>query len=199
MAQTFYIHNTARSPHTREVRRNVSGPESSTKNLFIGGGLLRVVRGRPMPVAEAFLRKHVAELLTKESKGLIAVYNAKTQRVDLSTLAAVPEAPPPDTADIDLVSDAVSTDGDTVSTAVEDAPVLAQQEDVLLEDYVAVTVAIEEDVLPQEETSFEESPVAIEEDVPEEDSSLVEEAPVASVPSSNPFFSGKKKNKNKSR
>lgn len=89
----FLIHNTTRSPHTKEIRRQVSGPDSSTKNLYIGGGLIRVVRGRPWPVSESFVQTHRRELMDKESKGLLFVSNQQYQRLDLSTLTVVDPAP----------------------------------------------------------------------------------------------------------
>jgi len=94
MLQVFYIHNTTRSPHTRDLRRAVNGPESSTKNLFIGGAI-RVVRGRPHAATESFIRRHIIELLDKEKKGLIQVFSMNSQRVDISTLQVLPDAPPP--------------------------------------------------------------------------------------------------------
>jgi len=183
MAQTFYIHNTTRSPHTRDVRRSVPGPESSTKNIFIGGGILRVVRGRPMPVAEAFLRRHVPELLAKEKKGLIAVYNAKTQRVDLSTLEALPNAPPPPPV-TDDAEGAVAAPPAPVTSDEVPPPVVAEPAPVPAEDPAPPVEETPTDVLSEVQ------------EVPSQEPPPVEEAPVAPVaPATNPFFSGKKKNR----
>lgn len=185
MAQTFYIHNTTRSPHTRDVRRSVPGPESSTKNIFIGGGLLRVVRGRPVPVAEAFLRRHVPELLAKEKKGLIAVYNAKTQRVDLSTLEVLPSAPPPPPVTDDAAGAATAHPPATPATNDEvPAPVIAEPLPVPAEDPAPPVEETPTDVLSEVQ------------EVPAQEPAPVEEAPAAPVaPATNPFFSGKKKNR----
>lgn len=91
---SYFIHSTVRSPHTRDLRRQVAGPASSTKNLFIGG-LIRVVRGRPAPITESFLRAHLAELLDKENKGLLEVRDYQSRRIDLRTLAPTGDAETP--------------------------------------------------------------------------------------------------------
>lgn len=84
--QTYYIHNTTRSIHTNATRRALPSPECSTKNLFLAGGLIRLVRGRPFPVTETFLRNHLAEVQDKERKGLIRVYDSQNRRVEIPTL-----------------------------------------------------------------------------------------------------------------
>jgi hypothetical protein len=102
---TFYIHNTTRDVKTRPLRRLLHGPESSTKNIFISG-VLRVVRGRPMPVKAGFIRTHRAELADKEAKGLIAVYTSNSQRVNLDTLEVLANSsPPPEPEAEDVVAE----------------------------------------------------------------------------------------------
>lgn len=89
----YYIENTTRSPHTRSLRKANHGPESSTKNLFIGGGAIRVVRGRPFPVTEKFLYSVLAEIADKEAKGLVRVLNANRKRIDIKTIVPVVNKP----------------------------------------------------------------------------------------------------------
>ena len=84
--ETYYIHNTSRSPRTREIRRLVVGPDRSKLNLLIGGGTLTVRRGRPLSVSGAILMQFIRELISLEGKGLVEVYNHRSQRVDLFQL-----------------------------------------------------------------------------------------------------------------
>lgn len=164
---TYYIHNTTRSPHTRQIRRAVLGPESSTKNLFIGGGLLRVVRGRPTPATEGVIRRVLAELVDKESKGLVAVYDSKSRRVDLRTLEPLKDAPPPP-AEVDIEDEVV----------IHEEPVTAV--DVPLPSGL---VSLEE-AAPEEpwtpEPAVDASTTGNEDPAPAQD---------------NPFFGGRKKNR----
>ena len=81
---TFYIHNTVRDVHTRHIRRSLPRSESP-KNLFIGSSI-RVMCGRPVPVAGRFIQAYLQELRDKERKGLVAVYTADSRRVNLETL-----------------------------------------------------------------------------------------------------------------
>jgi hypothetical protein len=146
----FFIFNTTRSIHTGSVRRALLGPESSTKNLFLAGGLVRVVRGRPSPVTGDFLRKHIHEVQDKERKGLVRVYNARSQRVDLTTLAAVTE-------------DALREDATLEDVVPPEVPEVPTEEGLTSTQEVAVDTAelsVEEIF---EEGTTETTPVASEE------------------------------------
>jgi hypothetical protein len=127
LQKTFYIHNTTRHPATRDLRRSLHGPESSTKNLFIGG-ILRLVRGRPVAVSEAFVRQHQAELADKEAKGLLAVYTHNSLRIDLSTLevkknARVEVLPPPEEQEEEAPQEDASLEDTAVGASCpDDAP-----------------------------------------------------------------------------
>lgn len=90
--ETFFIHNTSRDPRKRDARRQVVGPDRSRLNIRIGGGILEVRRGRPLPVSGVVLRRYLLELRELESKGLVEVYDFRTQRVDLSRLSDAPQA-----------------------------------------------------------------------------------------------------------
>lgn len=95
MPQTFYqIHNLVRRVATRDVR--VRQPRRSRFNLLLGGGLVRVVRGRHATVAESVIRKLLPELIKREKKGELKVTTATGVRVDLLTLTPVEtQAPTP--------------------------------------------------------------------------------------------------------
>lgn len=128
----YYVHNTTRNPATRHLRRAVPGPESSTKNLFIGG-VLRVVRGRPMPITEKFLRQHRKELADKEAKGLLAVYTHNSLRVNLETIEPVPNSPPPPAPEPEDVSEAPEVLREETPTPVE-VPLAELKEETKEED-----------------------------------------------------------------
>ena len=97
--ELYYIHNTTREPKTREKRRSLVGPERSTKNLYLGGGLLRVLRGRPSPVSKTILNRLAKDLSDKYQKGLVRVTNQSGQELDPASLLVVKDtvkrAPPP--------------------------------------------------------------------------------------------------------
>lgn len=75
MRVSYTLHNTTRDPRKREVRRHLPGALKSTKNLHIGGGEVRLVRGRPLTVQAGFIVKHLAELAQLESAGRIEIYD----------------------------------------------------------------------------------------------------------------------------
>lgn len=88
--EIFHIHSMVRSVETRLQRA-----QSPTRHRFtqlLGGGLVRLVRKRPVPVAKALLLKLLPELVEKERLGLLKVTLPNGQRVDLSTLK--PAEPP---------------------------------------------------------------------------------------------------------
>lgn len=83
--QTFYIHNTSRDPKKRDQRRQAVGPDRSRLNIRIAG-IIEVRRGRPLQVGEIVLRRHLKELIELERKGLVEVYDHRSQRVDLLSI-----------------------------------------------------------------------------------------------------------------
>lgn len=93
--ETFYIHNTSRDPRKREIRRHLVGPDRSRLNLRIGGGTLEVRRGRPLPVSGVLLRRFLPELRDLEKKGLLEVFDHRSQRVDIEKLSDAPQATDP--------------------------------------------------------------------------------------------------------
>lgn len=86
MAETFYLHNTTRSPHTVDRRRQLTSDQRSKKNLIIGGGTVSVRRGRPTPVAGALVRQHAGEIAQLVENGLLRVTNGRQQEIDVSTM-----------------------------------------------------------------------------------------------------------------
>jgi hypothetical protein len=102
--EIFHIHSMVRSLETRVARA-----KAAKKHRFkqmLGGGLLRLVRKRPLPVAKPLVEKLRAELLAKEAEGILKVTTPDGRRVDITTLkpvdpkkvAAPKPAPPQDSA-----------------------------------------------------------------------------------------------------
>ncbi len=95
MAETFYLHNTTRSPHTAGVRRQLTSDQRSKKNLIIGGGAVSVHRGRPVPVAEQLVRRHAGEIMQLVKGGLLKVTDGRNREVDMSTMKPISQDPVP--------------------------------------------------------------------------------------------------------
>ena len=134
---TYFIHSMSRSPHTRHIRRTLPSPQSSTKNLYIGG-TIRVVRGRPYPVSASFLRAHISEVTDKQAKGLIKVLDNRSQLVDLkqfvpvATSAPTPEAPSPPQEPEEVIVVAEDSpepeEAEVPPVTIEEAPNMPAQE-----------------------------------------------------------------------
>ncbi len=97
-ATAYKIHNMSRAVETRHLRA-ASSAQRAPKKLLLGGGVVRVLRGRPATVAERALRRMLPELVKREARGELKVTNMAGQRVDLSTLKPIeppaPEEPKP--------------------------------------------------------------------------------------------------------
>jgi hypothetical protein len=89
----YHIHNTTRSQATRVTR--AAGARRSKTVLLLGGGSVRVLRGRPVAVAESTVRRLHAELVQKYSQGLLKVTTPRGDLVDLTTLKPLVSAPKP--------------------------------------------------------------------------------------------------------
>jgi hypothetical protein len=87
----YHVHNVVRSQETRLTR--VQAARRHRMNLLLGGGILRVPRGRFMPITESLLRKLQPELLRSEAEGAIKVTKPDGQRVDIMTLKPVGPGP----------------------------------------------------------------------------------------------------------
>lgn len=85
------IHNMVRRQETRLQR--ATSPERHRMNLILGGGLVRVPRGRYVPVAKSLVKRMARELIEKEKLGLLKVTTVTQQRVDIDTLVPVEELP----------------------------------------------------------------------------------------------------------
>ena len=144
-AEVFYLHNTSRSPHTRDVRRTLPSPESSTKNLYIGG-TLRVVRGRPFPLRFALVMRHLKELIEKEKNGLVALFDGRSRRVPLASLsptrtAEVVDTPPVETAvpvpDTDVVIDAppVAIENSPLASEAPESQTTADRDEITRDEH----------------------------------------------------------------
>lgn len=94
--RVFTIHNTSRDPRKKELRRHLIGPDRSKRNLTLGGGVAVVRRGRPLTIGEPIFVRLVPELITLEGKGLVEVFDARSQPVNLKTFVPVVEDPPAD-------------------------------------------------------------------------------------------------------
>lgn len=91
MPETQYlIHNTTRGVETRFQRR--AAPEPPRMALMLGGGTVRVLRGRPQAVTESLLRRMLPELTKLETAGRLKVTTLQGLRVDIQTFKVV-EAP----------------------------------------------------------------------------------------------------------
>ncbi len=98
--EIFHIHNLTRSQETRVARAKAA--RRPRFKQMLGGGLIRLVRGRPMPVAKSLIEKLRRELLDKEAEGILKVTMPDGRRVDITTLkpldpkkAAAPKPQPP--------------------------------------------------------------------------------------------------------
>lgn len=84
MPAMFAIHSTVRARSTRIVR--AQSPTHKGLIQFLGGGVLRLVRGRPLLVTETLLRDHFDEIRAKAAQGLIEVRTPDGRCVDVVTL-----------------------------------------------------------------------------------------------------------------
>lgn len=91
-AKRFQIHNMTRSRETRAARAALARERSRTV-LMLGGGSIRVLRNRPLPVTETTIRRLHAELVERVSVGAAKVTTAAGEPVDIKTLK--PLAPLP--------------------------------------------------------------------------------------------------------
>ncbi len=87
----YHIHSMVRSQETRAQR--AASPTRRRMNLLLGGGILRVMRGRPTPVAEPLLIRLRAELIEKEGHGLLKVTTLAGLRLNLTTLKPAEDMP----------------------------------------------------------------------------------------------------------
>lgn len=92
MATAYKIHNMSRAIETRSLRA-ASSAVRAPKKLLLGGGTVRVLRGRPATVTEAALRRMQPELLKREERGELKVTDIHDRRVDISTLKPMEDAP----------------------------------------------------------------------------------------------------------
>lgn len=81
LRQNYAIHNTCRSPHKRDARRQLIGPDRSKLNLNVGH--LIIHRGRPLLVGGDVLRSVLPQLVALEASGMVEVFDYKSIRVDL--------------------------------------------------------------------------------------------------------------------
>lgn len=95
--QTYYVHNTSRDPKKKGQRLQQVGPDRSRLNIRIAG-TMEVRRGRPLQVGDVILRRHLKELIELEEKGLVEVFDYRSQRVDLKKLEPAEPAIDPNKA-----------------------------------------------------------------------------------------------------
>lgn len=82
--EIFHVHSLVRSQETR-VQRAQAARRPRFKQM-LGGGLIRLVRKRPVPVARPLIEKLRRELLEKEKEGILKVTLPDGRRVDITTL-----------------------------------------------------------------------------------------------------------------
>lgn len=85
----YQIHNMVRRVETR-LQRATAARRHPLK-LLIGGGILRIPRGRYQTVAERMVRQLLPELRQMEAQGMLKVTTATGQRVELQNLKPVEE------------------------------------------------------------------------------------------------------------
>jgi hypothetical protein len=141
----------------------------SQLNLKIGGGDIIVRRGRPQPVSEVILCRHLAELISLEDSGLVEVFNARSQRIDLRALSER-KAPVPE----------VVSEGDSLCSAQDDGDLCNERLESPLLDVELDAPPIIEDVEVLTD-GVEEVGDAEEGDAAEEGSSVEGSAPVQST------------------
>lgn len=88
----FHIHNITRKIETRILRTVGTGQARGA--LILGGGLLRVMRGRPVLATESLITRLKSELLQKEKQGFLKVTTPTGVLVDISTLKEIGVRPP---------------------------------------------------------------------------------------------------------
>ena len=82
--ETLYqVHNTTRSLASRMTR--VQAARRDRMNLLLGGGLLRIPRGRYQVVTESTIKRLIPDLLEKERNGSVVVTTMTGLRIDLNT------------------------------------------------------------------------------------------------------------------
>lgn len=97
--ESFKVHNSVRDVKTRLQRR--MAPTSPRMKQYLGGGELRVLRGRPVVLTREQLEVHLEELKERTAAGVLWVSTMDDQEVDLETLSptmlppAEPKAPEP--------------------------------------------------------------------------------------------------------
>lgn len=82
--EVFHIHNLTRSVSTR-LQRAKAAQRPRFKQL-LGGGIVRLVRGRPVPITKPMVERLLLELIQKEKEGILKVTTPDGRLVDLSTL-----------------------------------------------------------------------------------------------------------------
>jgi len=80
----YQIHNTVRKVEGRLTRAKLA--RRTRMNMLLGGGLLRIPRGRHVTVAEPLVRQLLGELTQLEIEGALKVTTPDGRRVDLQTL-----------------------------------------------------------------------------------------------------------------
>ena len=90
--KVYVIHNVVRRQHTRLKRQLAAGRHRF--NQMVGGGDLRIPRGRSRPVGKSFIEKHLKELKEKIEAGMLEVKTPGGQLINLSTMKVAAPSPP---------------------------------------------------------------------------------------------------------
>jgi len=160
MAETYYLHNTTRSPATAGQRRQLTADQRSRKNLTIGGGAVSIRRGRPSPVSEALVRRHAGEIAQLVSNGLLRVTDGRQREVDVSTMKVANRPIPSAELRPEVSAAAAPPPASPPPTPIpptQAAPVVAEPEPEPEPEVVATEEAPVEEPAPEEEESKEET------------------------------------------
>lgn len=83
----YYIHSLVRTGETRLAR--ASAAQKHRFKQYLGGGLIRLVRKRPVPLTETMIRRLLGELVEKEAAGILKVTTPDGRRIDLGTFKSL--------------------------------------------------------------------------------------------------------------
>ena len=128
------------------------GPDRSRLNIHVGGALI-VQRGRPLPISEPILIRHLNSLIDFEEKGLVEVFDHKSQRVDLKQLRAEvegnpPHPPPPEPTleEVELAMSIPNPEPEKPNEEVTKETPIEPEEPVMVKLSISEPIAVEDEL-----------------------------------------------------
>lgn len=165
--ETLYqVHNMVRKVETR--LRRAKAASRHRLNLLIGGGLLRIPRGRNVPVTESLLQQLLPELQRMENAGKVKVTTMTGERIDLHTLKPSAAAPAPKAALPKPPMDSVAADKTFEHGVGQNMPTVAGGKAVNQE---VARPAVLDDAVPEGEEEVADEVEETDEESPDETSS----------------------------